>query len=79
MVLDNPAMAWEAHELVGEANDTITQAHRKIRKLLWRLGVTLEGSKMSSIQTRRLASREPGLEQPGKGRMRIAGGTGERT
>jgi hypothetical protein len=51
MALDNPAKAREAHELAGEAGDVITRGQRQIHKLLRRLGMIQEDSKMSSLET----------------------------
>ncbi len=49
MASDNPALAGEAHELDGEANNIITRGQRQIQKLLRRRGMIQEGYEISSI------------------------------
>ncbi len=63
MASDNPAIAREAHELLGEANDVIMRGQRQIRKLLRRLGMIQEGLEVSSIKTPALVldGTQPGL------------------
>jgi hypothetical protein len=47
---DDPAVAADAHGLLGEANKVMTRGQKSICRLLQRLGVVPEGSETSSLK-----------------------------
>jgi hypothetical protein len=56
---DDPAVAVDVHELLGEANEVMTRGQKCIHRLLQRLGVAPEGSETSSLKNMATGAPKP--------------------